>query len=339
MAGDRQGAIEACRASVSQYRGLPGDLKRLRAKEFGIALYTLSAQEIESGDANSGLTLSREGIDFLSEANADNDFVLLDVLAAARSNAASALERLGRFQEACASNTEAIRTYERLQEVRPDVHFGHLSRVLNNQGNVLAALGRRAEAHASIQRAVEIRRGLAARWPARFSVSLGRSLTNLASRLSEQTDISLPLEALDSAGQDLRRRAIDCAKEAVLVLRAARDAGLPHSGGELAMAQRNLAIHFQRGSRYSFSQDAAAKAVREYRQLEEAGVTGYAGAMVEALVIHAEALLLVNNERNAAKVAKEALGRARSLHQRNPTAHEKLVAAAGAVAMKCRLIL
>jgi tetratricopeptide (TPR) repeat protein len=339
MAGDQAGAIEACRSSVSGYRALEGDLRSLRTKEFGIALYTLAAQEIQAGDPRAGLLLCQEGIGILKDANASSDATLLETLASTFANEGYAYELLRRFREAEASNTEAISIYGRLNEARAGAYDEQLSRVLNNQSNVLGALRRAADALSAMETAVKIRRDLAARRPHRFCVSLGRSLTGLASRHSELTDIASPIELLDAAGQRLRRQAIKFAEEAVAVLHAARDAGYPKAGGELAMALRNLAVHCQRAGSFLLAENAAAKAVDEYRRLEKGGATSHAGAMVEALGVHAELLLALGRGPEASRDANEALGRANSLFAQKPDAFRQLKEVATIIVMKAALAM
>jgi tetratricopeptide (TPR) repeat protein len=56
---------------------------------------------------------------------------------------------------------------------------------LNNLANRLSELGRREEALAAAQEAVQIRRALAAARPEAFTPDLARSLSNLAAMLSE----------------------------------------------------------------------------------------------------------------------------------------------------------
>ena len=101
---------------------------------------------------------------------------------------------------------------------RPDAFLPDLARSLNNLGNVLSDLGRREDALAAAQEAVEIYRRLAAERPDAFRPDLAGSLNNLAQLLS-----------------DLGRReeALAAAQEAVELCRAPRRRSGPTPSGPI----------------------------------------------------------------------------------------------------------
>ncbi len=72
-----------------------------------------------------------------------------------------------------------------LAAARPEAFTPDLAMSLNNLANGLSELGRREEALAVAQEAVQIRRALAAARPEAFTHYLAGSLNNLANRLSE----------------------------------------------------------------------------------------------------------------------------------------------------------
>ncbi|HNU27817.1 MAG TPA: tetratricopeptide repeat protein, partial [Sedimentisphaerales bacterium] len=116
--------------------------------------------------------------------------------------------------------------HKKLAAARPDAFLPDLATSLNNLATLLSELGRREEALAAGQRAVEIREKLAAARPDAFLPYLAMSLNNLANLLSE---LGRREEAL-AAGQ----RAVEIREK----LAAARpDAFLPG----LAMSLNNLA--------------------------------------------------------------------------------------------------
>ncbi len=75
--------------------------------------------------------------------------------------------------------------YRGLAKDRPDAFLPDLAASLNNLGTRLRDLGRREDALAAAQEAVDIRRGLAKDRPDAFLPNLAMSLNNLGNRLSD----------------------------------------------------------------------------------------------------------------------------------------------------------
>lgn len=91
----------------------------------------------------------------------------------------TALDLLGRVEDALAAIVEASEVYRHLASRRPEAFASDLAGSLNNLGNRLGDLGRLEEALTTIEQAVEIYRRLAAARPEAFLPDLANLLNNL----------------------------------------------------------------------------------------------------------------------------------------------------------------
>ena len=177
------------------------------------------------------------------------------ILASALNNLSSRLSDLGRREDALAAVEEAVATYRRLAEARPDAFLPDLAMALNNLSNRLSDLGRREDALAAVEEAVATYRRLAEARPDAFLPDLAMALNNLSNCLSALGRREDALAAVEEAVATYRRLA-----------EARPDAFLPN----LASALNNLSNRLSNLGRREDALAAVEEAVATYRRLAEA---------------------------------------------------------------------
>ncbi|MFE2174392.1 tetratricopeptide repeat protein, partial [Kitasatospora sp. NPDC059462] len=255
-------------------------------------------------------------------------------------------------EHAVAAGGPGITALRLLAEANPDAHLPDLAGALNNLAVQLADVGRRQEALAPAQEAVQLRRTLAQANPDAHLPKLAMALNNLAIRLA---DVGRRQEALTPAQEaattyralaqdnpdaylpnlagtlnnlavqlsDVGRRqeALTPAQEAATtyhtLAQANPDAHLP----DLAMALNNLAVQLSDVGRRQEALAPAQEAATTYRALAEANPDAYLPELASALNNLANRLSDVGRRQEALAPAQEAATTFRLLAEANPDAY------------------
>ncbi len=144
-----------------------------------LATYLLEYSTIlnKLGRTYEALKISREAVALRRlRAGADSNLPLAGDL----TNLAADLSDLGHVPESLRAATEAVDIYELHQEELDDFGLHRFSNALVCQGNQLNYLGRHAEARQALERAVALRRQLAADLPSAFQPELALALADFA---------------------------------------------------------------------------------------------------------------------------------------------------------------
>jgi tetratricopeptide (TPR) repeat protein len=176
---------------------------------------------------------------------------------------------------------------------------------LNNVANYLSALGRREEALAAAQEAVNIRRDLARARPDAFTPDLAGSLNNLANMLS---DLGRREEALTAA-----QEAADFYRD---LARARPDAFTPDLAGSL----NNRAAMLSELGRREEALTAAQEAADFYRDLARARPDAFTPYLAGSLNNLANMLSELGRREEALAAAQEAVNIRRDLARARPDA-------------------
>jgi tetratricopeptide (TPR) repeat protein len=182
-----------------------------------------------------------------------------------------------------------------------------LASTLSNLGGLLSAVGRRPEALAATEEAVEIRRRLATDSPAAHEPDLATSLSNLGAGLSA---VGRPQEALAAT------------EEAVDVYhRLAADSPAAHEP-DLATSLSNLGALLSAVGRPQEALAATEEAVVVYRRLAADSLAAHEPDLATSLSNLGALLSAVGRPQEALAVAEEAVEIRRRLATDSPAAHE-----------------
>ncbi|MFD9590662.1 tetratricopeptide repeat protein [Streptomyces sp. NPDC059980] len=208
--------------------------------------------------------------------------------------------------EALTSGTKALQEWRHLadssSEYRP-----HLALSLSNLGVFLSEVGRRGEALANTQEAVDVYRLLAAQYPAAYRPNLAGVLSNLGMQLSE---VGRREEALVAT-----REAVDVYRQLV----ADHCAEYEHN---LAGTLSNLGMRLSEVGRREEALVATREAVDVYRQLVADSPAVYEPDLGRSLSNLGMWLSNVGRQGEALDAEMEAVAIRRGLAEGNPAAHE-----------------
>jgi tetratricopeptide (TPR) repeat protein len=193
------------------------------------------------------------------------------------------------------------------EELKPEV-----ARLANNLSIRLSEMGRRADALAPAQEAVDLGRVLAQRNPDAFQPDLAMSLNNLANRLS---------------GMGRRAEALAPAQEAVELRRALAQRNPDAFQPALAMSLNNLAAFLCEMGRHADALAPAQEAVELYRALAQRNPDAFQPDLGKSLINLATFLSEMGRRADALAPAQEAVELYRALAQRNPDAFQPALAA------------
>ncbi len=184
---------------------------------------------------------------------------------------------------------------------------------LNDLGGALATQGRRAEAQAATQEAVDLYRDLAAQNSAAFSPYLAIALNNLGNRLS-------------ALGQ--REEALAATQEAVYLYRnlAVQNPAAFHP--HLAASLSNLGNHLNALGRHQEALAATQEAVDIYRSLAAQNPHAFHPGLAKALNNLGRDLAALGHYEEALTAAQEAVDLYRDLADQNPQAFRPYLAMA-----------
>ncbi len=185
-------------------------------------------------------------------------------------------------------------------KLRPEI-----ARFANNLSNRLSGVGRRADALASAQEAVDLYRALAQENPDAFRPNLATSLNTLAARLSE-------------VGR--RADALAPAQESVEIRRALAQKNPDAFRPDLAMSLNNLANRLSEMGRRADALAPAQEAVDLYRALAQENPDAFRPNLAASLNNLANRLSEVGRRADALAPAQEAVDLYRALAQENPDA-------------------
>ncbi|MFE1824363.1 tetratricopeptide repeat protein, partial [Streptomyces anulatus] len=196
--------------------------------------------------------------------------------------------------------------YRALAEVNPDAHLPHLARSLNNLSVRLSGVGRREEALAAVQEAVEIRRALAEVNPDAHLPDLAGALNNLSNSLGE-------------VGR--REEALATVQEAVEIRRALSKANPDAHLPDVARSLNNLSARLSGVGRREEALAAVQEAVEIRRALSEANPDAHLPDLAGALNNLSNSLSGVGRREEALAAVQEAVEIRRALAEVNPDAH------------------
>lgn len=229
---------------------------------------------------------------------------LLSNLSVRQSNA-------GQREAALVSAGDAVKTYRRLAQSRPEIHEPNLAISLNNLGNLQSDLRKVEEALASAAESVEIYRRLAQSRPEAYEPDLARSLNNLGKM---QSALGQREEALGSAAEsvEIRRRLAQSRPEVQesYLARSLNNLGLRQS--DLGQVEEGLA--------------SAAESVEIYRRLAHSHPEVYEPDLAMSLNNLASMQSDLDQREAALASAAEALEIYRRLAQSRPEVHEPYLA-------------
>ncbi|MDP8943911.1 MAG: tetratricopeptide repeat protein, partial [Actinomycetota bacterium] len=231
----------------------------------------------------------------------ERDWRVADLL----NNLSIRLADLGRREDALAAIEEAVESYRRLAEARPEAFGPDLAMSLNNLSNRLADLGRREDALAAIEEAVEIHRRLAEARPEAFGPDLARSLNNLSIRLGSLGRREDALAAIEEA-VEIRRRLAEARPEAF--------------GPDLAASINNLSARLADLGRREDALAAIEEAVESYRRLAEARPEAFEPDLARSLNNLSTRLGDLGRREDALAAVEEAVEIRRRLAEARPEA-------------------
>jgi tetratricopeptide (TPR) repeat protein len=231
----------------------------------------------------------------------------LQRLASVGSQLASALRRIGRFEEALERAQEAEELRRELAARQPDAHHrADWARSLGNLAGQLRSLGRFEEALEKARQAEELSRELAARQPDAYRAGWARSLGNLATQLS---DLGWFEEALEKAQQ----------AEGLFRELAARQPDAYRA--DWARSLGNLATHLTDLCRFEEALEKAQQAEELFRELAARQPDAYRHDWATALGNLATQLSHLGRFEEALERARQAEEVFRELVARQPDAY------------------
>jgi len=180
----------------------------------------------------------------------------------------TALDLLGRTEEALAAIVGAVEIYHHLASLRPGAFDPDFAGSLNNLGNRLGDLGRLEEALTAIEQAVEIHRRLAAARPEAFLSELAMVLNNLGT-------------AHENLGQ--REPALAATEEAVVIDRRLAVTHPETYLPDLARSLNNLGIRLGNLGRREEALAAIEEAVEILRRLASASPDAFLASLAISL--------------------------------------------------------
>ncbi|MFE2534925.1 tetratricopeptide repeat protein [Streptomyces sp. NPDC059371] len=208
--------------------------------------------------------------------------------------------------------TALTRAYQQLAADSPAAYEPNLAASLTNLGANLSAVGRRDEALAATERAVEIRRRLATENPAAYEPDLVHSLTNLGVDLS-------------AAGR--RSEALAAAEEAVEIRRRLATENPAAYEPDLATSLSNLGIRLAEAGRRGKALAATEEAVEIQRRLATENPAAYEPDLATSLTNLSIELAEAGRLDETLAAAEEAVEIQRRLATENPAAYEPALAA------------
>ena len=270
----------------------------------GLILRAFHNFQSNSADAE---TLAAWAQALVEDGLANRDFALLAALDDSMPTATTALS------DAAARVTEArLRHLKENPPVDPGPAWqAELAGVANNLSVRLSEAGRRSEALAPAQEAVELYRALARQNPDAFQPDLAMSLNNLATFLSE-------------LGR--RSEALAPAQEAVELYRALARQNPDAFQPDLAMSLNNLATFLSELGRRSEALAPAQEAVELYRALARQNPDAFQPDLASSLNNLAIRLSALGRRAEALAPAQEAVDLRRALARQNPDAFQPALA-------------
>ncbi|MFF4223767.1 tetratricopeptide repeat protein [Streptomyces abikoensis] len=216
---------------------------------------------------------------------------------------------VGRTREAYEATGESVGLYRRLAREDPAAHRPHLAAVLHNLSLTSRALGKREEALASAQGAVEIYRELRLARPdaQEFRTGLAHGLGALAQAEGELGRPEAALAAMD--------------EEVGIRREAAEEDGDGALGPELAAALNNQAIWLVECGRVEEAVPVSEEAVTCYRFLAERRPDAFRNGVARSLSTYSNCLHLAGRPKAALAAAEEAVAIRRRLAGERPGAY------------------
>lgn len=318
-------------------------------QDYGYAVEDPQASEAERKTGEALLQL----LSAIAESIPDEDFLRLEPLVAAfpasttvlREASAAQTQRLARIWKTISDATDQF------DEETIIFATGSSARWLNNLGYRLSHLGKREEALAAAQEAVELYRRLAAARPDAFTPGLAASLLNLGNQMGDlgrreealavaqeaaklyrrldavrpeafTPDLALSLNNLANRLSDVGRReqALAAAQEAVEIRRRLVAAQPDAFASDLAMSLNNLAGNLRDHGRCEEALSAAQEAIELVRRLAAARPDAFTPALAGSLINLANCLGDLGRRDQALAAAREAVELFRRLAISRPEA-------------------